>query len=81
MLLRATMIAFFYKFTKIHWKEALVFLVFFVCFFHFGDKSPFFGTTGTICFELRLTAYAIMCFKARMDPSPALHSAAAVVTL
>ena len=37
-------------------------------FFYFcGDKSPFCGATGTLCFGLQLTLP--MGFKARVDPS------------
>ena len=43
-------------------------------FFYFcGDKSPFCGATGALCFRLRLTL--LVGFKARVDPSsPALCS-------
>ena len=53
----------------------------FCFFFNFcGDKSPFCGVTGTLCFGLWLTLP--MGFKARVDPSlPAFYSHLCVMIL
>ena len=51
-----------------------IILIYILFLFFGGDKSPFCGATGALCFGLHLTPP--MGFKARVDaPSAALHVA------